>query len=729
MLWLIIALCVESVLLLWHLGVVSFGHRSAQKGAAVAGLIATSENELRRRGVDSLVWEKTAVKEDVYFYDSLLTLSQSTAKLKLDHGTEVDLAENTLVTLEPSSEGTRGEIRLRFTKGHMNARNPFRPARIEAPEFAVDLSAGSELQMREVGEGVVEMQMEKGTATVQGDDGAKVEMNSGRLLRMKAGEAKAVELDTKLKWKSTPEKRVYIHGDHAPLALSWNGEASELVIQKSGAAEYTVPVSGNQASLELPAGDYRVYPRASGGQIGAPFEIQVWKAPSLHLITPLPRNRVRSEETTSFIWTRLPEASRYVLKVRDKSPVMEVKVPGNSGAIQFDEETDALWSVWGVDSQGYMIPPAYEYPIYIRHTPLAAPKLKVPVLRKPASGKDGRGAWLWNLIFPAAYAEEEFFEAVFQWEAVEDAKMYVIEISESPDFRAPVVSEKITKTEFVWSRAKKRVYYWRVAGGGSKGRMGMFSEPAVLQAEEVRAISVSAEAVAIGDTAAAANNADPVIKVDENLSAAPRMNDMQERVHEPHFMRLFYRGGYQAVKAKAPEAVDASLSGSASAAFAAEVDAWVRNNGWWRIGAQYSSSLYKPVPAGDYPFQEDLSVVNAKATFTRMNGISPWGMGATVQTGPRIRRSGLESIEASQQTAFGFHFQMIRQVWHAEYRGEYTVLGGANGIGLGSANRFLVKPWSNAGFLAGFEVEAIYLLDGKNSTLTSEALFQIGWQF
>jgi hypothetical protein len=128
-LWLIAALIAESLLLLWHLDIVSLGGKRGRSGHVAAGVIASSENELRRRGVDSLVWEKTEVKEDVFFYDSLLTLSQSTAKLKLEHGTEVDLSENTLVTVEPLSEDARGEIRLRFSKGSLQARNPYRRSR------------------------------------------------------------------------------------------------------------------------------------------------------------------------------------------------------------------------------------------------------------------------------------------------------------------------------------------------------------------------------------------------------------------------------------------------------------------------------------------------------------------------------------------------------------------------------------------------------------------------
>jgi len=50
---------------------------------------------LRRRGTDSLVWEKSAADDVLYYYDSILTLAQSTASLKLFKDSEIRLSENT----------------------------------------------------------------------------------------------------------------------------------------------------------------------------------------------------------------------------------------------------------------------------------------------------------------------------------------------------------------------------------------------------------------------------------------------------------------------------------------------------------------------------------------------------------------------------------------------------------------------------------------------------------
>ncbi len=726
-LWLLAALFVETLLLLWHLDIVSFGARGEPTGAKLAGQIVHSENDLRRRGVNSLVWEKTETKESVYFYDSLLTLSQSTARLDLEHGTEVELSENTLVTIEPENTKAGGEIRLKFTRGSLQARNPFRPAQIDAPEFSLAVGAGSDLQLRQVNDGEFEVRVNKGEALVHGANGEH-RVNSTSLLRVNRGHGKTFKLEQGLKFIKPPSRRIYVHGDRARVALQWDGPVRELVLQKTGAPEKVERVEGAGGELELETGHHLIYPRDANGSTGAPVDVEIWRAPTLHLITPLPRNRMRTDEQAFFLWTRLPEASGYVWHARGPAGVQEAEGVGNSYSTRFGVEGDAFWSVWALDKQGFRIPPLYEYPLYIREAPLEAPKLKTPKLRRPAS-KDGRGAWLWNQIFPRAHADDGTdFEAVFEWEQVEGADVYWIEVSETPDFRTPIVSAKVEATQFVWAKAKKRIYYWRVASGARAGRMGLFSEPSTLEPEQLTQVSEPPPAPPMTEekpvekteapAAVAAPSAPEPIVAEEDLP----------REHEPHRARFLWRGGYQAVQAKAPEDVSATLSGGSAISFAAEVDAGLEGARWWRVSARYASATFTPVPKDDYPFQEDVSVMSANVGLTAMRAYSPWGFGLNAVMMPKIERTGLESIGGGTQGALGFHLQAVKQIWHCEYRGEASMLIG-EGMGVGMSHRFLAKPWSERGFLLGVELEALYFFDNSYHTLTADGWFQLGFQF
>jgi hypothetical protein len=727
-LWLIAALFVETLLLLWHLDIVSFGARGENGGAArLAGLISTSENDLRRRGANSLVWEKTATSENVYFYDSLLTLSQSTALLKLEHGTDVELAENTLVTIEPQTAASGGEIRLRFTRGSLQARNPFKATEIQAPEFTLAVGAGSDLQLRQVNEGEFEVRVEKGEATVESKNGKREKVDSSKILRMNHGEARTLSLDRSLKWVNAPERRIYVHADRARLPLRWNGPVRELVVQKTGAPERVLAVHGKGEELELELGHHQLYLRGEGGATGAPLDIEVWRAPTLHLISPLPRNRVRTEENAFFLWTRIPEASGYVFTMRGLASPLESSGPGNSYSTVFHDEYDANWSVWGVDKQGFRIPPAYEYPIYIRHEPLAAPKLKAPHLRAPASSRPGgeRGASLWNWILPVASADEvEWFEAVFEWEPVSGANLYWVEISETPDFRNPVVSVKVANTEFVWNKATKRTYYWRVAAGGRGGRMGLFSEPSVLSGEQITK-PVEAASAAAEPAVEKPVEIQPEAKPDEAKPAEAK----PVVLHEPHTVRALWRGGYQMVKAVEREDVSANLGGNNAMAFALEGDAWVRGTRWWRLGLEYSSAKFTPVPKEDYPFQDDVELKTLRLSATRFDATSNWAFGFTALSLPKIHRTGFESIAAGDQQFAGTHIQVLRQIWHVEYRAEFSGLIGSKGYGFGTAHRALVKPWSSNGFLLGADLQANYIIDGSFNTLTGDAMFLLGCQW
>lgn len=778
---LLAALVVECLLLFWHLGLISFGSNSRVSSASVAGVVARSENDLRRRGVDSLVWEETRGDETVYYYDSVLTLSQSSALLKLDAGSEVELAENTLVTIEPREEVGSGEIRLRFMRGNLSARNPFSATKIHAPDFSVDVAAGSELQLRQTGEKDFEVRMVKGSAQVNGDKegGGSFAAAPGKLLRFQNGRGVELKLDEGLKWIDPPQAKIYSHEPLREFVFQWQGEASEFRLQTSGAAEQVVALQTSQRSLRmmLPFGDHVAYLR-SGNYSGEGLAFRVWRAPTLHLLMPLPRNRVRTDEMTFFMWTRVPEASRYVFKLKGDAHSLDEKLNANGFQNIFREEDDAEWGVWAVDREGFEIPPLYKYPIFIRHTPFEAPLLNSPKLRKPAKADEAKGAWLlrevMGLILPMAHADdgnknknenqdETFevgkFEAVFSWQPVKGADLYVIEISESPDFRSPVVSKRVSRTEFVWKDFAGKNYFWRVAAGSRSGRMGVFSEPSPLSQEggvEIRAKVEEPVGAPVSDVEAKNEPSNKIAAAEPPFPAKPlastgskvkneqspeeqakgadvtgasepTTNTPVERKIEPRRRRIFWRGGFGTLNAKESRTVTADLSGMKLASVAFEQDMLVQETSWWTLTVKYSRAKFTPESKAEYPFQDDITTQQGEVLWTSAYTDSPWGWGLSVAMLPKIQRESFEEVSASNAIFGGAH---IRGRWNfsiGEYQLDLGVLGG-EGFGYHTSHRLLFKPISDR-ILLGVSAENSYILRGSYNTMIIDGFLNLGFQF
>jgi len=247
-LWLMTALVIETLLLLWHMGLITLNASRDRHGEKVAGIVAKSENELRRRSLNSLVWEKSTLRETVFYYDSLLTLKQSTATLKLNHETEIDLSENTLVTIEPPEDGGRSEIRLKFSRGGLRTRNPFQATEISAQDFTVHVGAGAEMQLRQVDDSQFEVRMKKGEAQVKSKDGVH-QVTPTDLLRIRGGLASSLKLSHNLQWTNAPQARIYTHHGQSEVHLVWKGEAEEVMLQtiSEPQAQMTVSAGGRHS--------------------------------------------------------------------------------------------------------------------------------------------------------------------------------------------------------------------------------------------------------------------------------------------------------------------------------------------------------------------------------------------------------------------------------------------------------------------------------------------------
>jgi hypothetical protein len=529
-------LAIEIIWLLADLHLISLPFRSRSKsaeGAIEAGHIIKSQEDVEKRSADSLIWEPAKQDDILYYHDSVLTLGQSTATLYLKDQTELQMAENTLVTFEEPEAQSNAEIRLRFAKGDVKARNPFNTSKIETSDWVVHLEKGAELAMRKEQSGY-EFEVLAGHATLNTEAG-KEDLVESKIIKLNDDKKiETIDKSLDLKWSKPETERIYTFNDSASVPVSWSGSAQKLQISRPGAekpVEKIQAVAPKQAAAEikLEPGNYQLRLEDEKG-ISSPKTVEVVKAPKIYLKKPLPRDRIQIGTPLEFVWESEKPLKGYNLKL---SNGQSFEVSDNFKAVSFDKPQNIEWTIEARDADGFKIPSMYQSQVYLVNDALAAPKLKQPKMIDEASpenqellkGKSpaaprksnkkipdsGRAApedgeksapdssaerygflekafagWLQNKFFVfESFAHAQVLRkknVVFEWEPVEGANQYIIEISSDPEFKNPEVNETLKGTRYTWKKYDpKKKYFWRVASGNTNGRMGLFSEATPLE--------------------------------------------------------------------------------------------------------------------------------------------------------------------------------------------------------------------------------------------------------
>jgi len=724
--------------LLYHLGAWRWGNGRLENRGTFAGKIGNIHNDLRRRQLSSLIWDEVEKEESVYYHDSVLTLAESTATLQLAHETDVHLSENTLVTIEPFESESSGAIRLRFRKGGVRARNPFTATELDGEDWQVQLTQGSDIDLRQVGEGAIEFHVHQGSAQVRAADGERA-VGASEILRVGPTGTQSLAVSADLQWKSKVPARLYRHSGNVSVHLEWIGPASVLWLQTIGHLETQVDVTGrSEHDLVLGYGQHRLYLRDAESSSVA-LDVEVRPAPLVHLLRPLPRNRWRVNEPLEFVWSAAQGVSAYELKFEGAGALAPVRVQENSHKLRFDGEEDLQWSVMGVDSEGFEIPPLYSYPLHVRENPLAAPKIKSPqFLRRPASekqesgGRDrierdriGTGAWLWNWLLPAAMAEDGTasrvadagaeYEAVFSWEPVEGADHYMIEISANSDFREPMLAEKVSAPEFVWKRVVGSRFFWRVAAGTKRGRLGIFSEPVegVLAGGDGLVVRRrrSLESDAVAPLVAAPAVAAPVVAAPAAPTAPePEIQTVVEETSTPPrdtWLWLRWRPSYYQWQVDAADNVHVQMSGAG--VMAVELG---REAPKWRWRGFYQLNQFKPATSSNTPLQSNMTWSDLRFSFSR--GWGSFGFGVVARTFMGLQRESVGSVKSETIMTVGPALE-FRSAWGTRWSYGAS-LSAHTGSGVGAIATGhelqvrLLKLWR-----VGLALEAVALQGSKGT--------------
>jgi len=462
------------------------------------GELTLVKKNVRKKSNSSLVWEDTENSSQVFAYDSVLTLDQSTAEITLNSGTSITLHENTLVSIEPpSSRDGSGPVRLKFHRGSMNAHLGRDPASVDAGDWVVEAEPKSKISVRSTGSDKFEIESHGGEVRVlnSGETQSPTMVKMGQAVVVNDQKISEIKEVLNLQWSEPKDgKRIYTHQDAIPVRFQWEGEASDISIYEPESDHGSIiPINATDGEqlVTLGTGNFAIQ-LMNKGLLTYSRNISIWSAPKIYLLDPLPRERIKSDKPLPLSWTLNKEVSSYVWQISTdkefKNIIKSGETKDNTATTNDLPLGKLYWRVLGKDEAGYIIPEIYSNPFYILEKPLEAPKLKVPkIITEPEN--ESLLFKIWNFLLPQASADDgpapqnskklpKIYKAEFLWEKVEGAGSYTIEISETPDFRDSVVMTKTSSPRFVWKNFKLSEYYWRVAAESKEGDLGLFSEVA-----------------------------------------------------------------------------------------------------------------------------------------------------------------------------------------------------------------------------------------------------------
>ncbi|MGZ3723941.1 MAG: hypothetical protein ACXVA9_13450, partial [Bdellovibrionales bacterium] len=543
-------------------------------------------------------------------------------------------------------------------------------------------------------------------------------------------------------WVQPPPMRIYTHTGAASVKLRWKAPlAQDLIVQTLGEKENVIALSegAEDRELNLPVGRHQVFLR-SGAKTSTALSVEVWKAPLLHLISPLPRNRVRTGSETSFVWMTAPGVVGYDFQVNGHAVNVHESREENTFATSFTDEDDAQWSVQGKDAEGFSIPSLYSYPLYIREAPLAAPKLRSPTLRRPAKVEGGGASFWWRQIFlPEACADEILYQALFSWDKVEGADRYVIEISETADFRAPLVNKIVTKNEFMWKKMSLKSYYWRVAAETKSGRLGIFSDPELVNLKNGDQIGVAVTPLADPHEEPTPKKTEehevviklgseeppPVVEIPKPVDLSPAPPPLRKFAMQPQTY-VEWHPGYSTVTLSGPRDTKASFQGKNLIALGAGADRIFAEERMVRLQLNYARHTYQPKPKDKYPLQEDLTWSEISGQAIAHMASSHLGYGIYAEHSAEIVRKDLESVEARGANYFGPSVEGYFEFGGTHYIGNYTAVIGTH-YGLLTKQTLRIPLMYGTYLGGGLEAGALFKTGFHSYSLTGR--FTFGFEF
>lgn len=511
-----LALCIEILVLLYQLRLISIpGTRSqAASEERPIGSLTLKERSVTSRASDSLSWYPLAGGDVIHLNDTVMTGSNARARIELKGSGELSLEADTLIRFSDERKwtGASGVVNLEVNQGTVRLKSEKAPVRLTIKNRRIDLQPDSEVLVeKSVSRAESEVQVAKGKALVSEESGASgsgVSVTEGERVSLPEGVgAVAPATPTKLKLESRAPRagsRLFAKSEAEEVVLRWKGADGDQ-LEWDASSDFKnaqTRVASGEAKLELKAGRYHWRVRR-GTRVSDGADFLVVPAVQYELRGPASTAKLKRTEKVRLDWEKIEPAAEYRVEVASDEAFTEVAfdetVKENSLELPILPSGKFFWRVrasspeWGE----WPVSPTRSFAI---KAPLAAPKAKgARMLDGKPAAPPKKGGWLrpatdrlvafaqalWTVLVPEAHAAEKSEEKKaeeeqaalvweFNWEKIEGAAGYRLEISLDPKFKKVAIKKELKETTLSLALPGQR-YYWRVAAFDEDKELGAYS--------------------------------------------------------------------------------------------------------------------------------------------------------------------------------------------------------------------------------------------------------------
>lgn len=718
--------------------------RASSHSERSIGAIVEKTNSVHRRGANTLIWDETQKSDPLYAFDSVLTLTGSSAHLALEGETKLDLDQDTLVVLEPNGEASDGRLKIRFSRGSMRTRNAVRPLEISEDEMKISTEPGTDLHLAGLLDGRLHVEVEAGAAKIETSSGSETIAPGERVFIREGMLEEKTKTVSELKWIQSLPKRVYVDRFPARVEVGWTGEASSIKTLDAKRSLASISTSEKKTVLNLGEGLSRIWLESTAGTSDS-IEIEARTNPPLRHFSPLPRDRVVAGQDVVFAWEPASGFDKYKVELSRQESFetiersLEVSEP--RAQMKTSELGSFYWRVKATDELGLEVRPSNPTQfVVVPSIKLEAPTLNAPEIREPAEETPSRdGAHLiFDLLVPRAYAEAKQVEAVLSWQPIAGAEFYMIEISSTPGFEAPLVNKKVTDPKYVHRGPRGAQVFWRVAAGASDV-VGPFSAAATLKLEGVKAVVQVQKAeppksaptplptpvpIAVAAAPAAAESVQPASAESKPETPAPVVS-FGEKANRNRG-RFSYSPQLRQTETHNDLDVTGRFSGLVLLSFGANLYLFENEKGRVELGLAYESTEWKPQTS---PRQTTVREERMSYSLGYRKKTSPWSFVLAGESFPVLTRKASEEAELQSQALWGVDIRYSEAMLRGVADFEFGLRTGS-GLSGGHLRGSLDYPLWGSSYYAGphVSIEAFNSdTQRKLNSAVAGAHFGVGW--
>ena len=423
--------------------------RIEQEGETI-GTITYKNRTTLRKYTDHVIWEQVEEKTEIYNYDAIRTENNSSAVIKLNNGTRIELDEKTMLVVILDKKG----VGINLDTGSVSARSrktDTGQVTLRSREASVSFEEGDILVTATDEDHTIQMNSGDGRISV---DGGETGISGGRLITVADGKT-AFKKGILIPESPKRNSKILTFTGNTPVNLSWEsdlkGPVTLEVSENSSFTPLTGSYSVNKTShkLQLQPGSY--YWRITKGEITSQHsKFTVLGDNRPEPVSPRNNQAITMYDTTGmavFRWNRSTYASGYEIKIAKDRNMKEVAARLTSKGTNISapglSPGDYYWSVEPV------------YPDEFTVSDI-----------KPSINRFTLNTVRFSEMKPVPLASgtvppKESFR--LNWKGIPGSENYTVEIAEDSGFEKVTVVKNSSQTfTDINTNFSEGRYYWRV---------------------------------------------------------------------------------------------------------------------------------------------------------------------------------------------------------------------------------------------------------------------------